>query len=755
MADPTTPSTPVDPAAITKGLDQIADAQSRLTTAQQDSESVANLVSKALNGLENAATKAGVSLNDLGALSQQQTEAFALFAAGAVKARTAFEGFAGVDYSGLSTFTEQINDIKAALFSGGTAASGMGDMIEGLSKKLLGMGATQGQINDAKSRGAAAVLDLASNTLAYADNMNRLQTATIQMAGKTGELGDIYKAAGTDLRNMSDILEKQQTMLDKTRQATGLSAAATEKWYNQLGLIPGALKETVVMGKEAGDNTSMLTAVIQTATAAGRDQADVMKDLKTAFQDFGIVGENALRFSVRMHDISTRLKAPIEDVTNSLRGSADAFKMFATGQENASKSAESLANTLNVYGKALESTGLSATAATEVAGNLSNQVAKLTTGQLAFISQQRGGPGGLMGAAQETLKLQSDPGAVVADAMKTLQQQFGRIVTVQEAATSEAAASQNIKQTTMLQQLLGPLAKDQPTANRLLEAMKNTQGRPEDFAKALSPTGVKDAAAQGMDIQKKTFGVTSDIRNMVEQIRDVAARGSSGVMDRVTAAGTNKDVTTFEGILKAGFAESMKAAQLAGGPQVKATALGLAVGTVKPTGGADAAANIHGAMNFMKEIPLALMEPFKILKEAFSNGDTEAVKNQEDMLRQMIASQKEVAKQTMGNPAAHAKAMDAINSAQIVLDAAQGTIRNGPQSPAQRVGNAAHAGANRADAPGAANTFPGPASHAPGAAGATASNMRIEGKITIDCPHCGRPHDASHQIGVYQVGIPS
>ena len=753
MADPTsTTTTPADPTAVAQGLDQLTAAQTALTTAQQAGESVANLVAKAMKGLENAATQAGVSLNDLGTLTQQQTDMFAVITAGVVKARVAFEGFAGVDYSGLSTFTEQINDIKVALMSGGTAAADMSNVVTGLSQKLLAMHVPQKMVNDAIANGANAVLDLASNTLAFADNMNRSQTAVIQMAGKTGELGDLYKAAGTDLRNMNDILETQQTMLDKTRGATGLSAAATEKWYNQLGLIPGALKETVSVSDKAHESTSMLTAVIQTATASGRDQADVMKDLKTAFQDFNIVGENALRFSVRMHDVSTRLKAPIEDVTASLRGSADAFKMFATGQENAAKSAESLANTLNTYGKALESTGLSATAAVEVAGNLSTQVAKLTTGQLAFISQQTGGAGGLQGAAQETLKLQTDPGAVVADAMKTLQQQFGKIITVQEAATSEAAAAQNIKQTTMLQQLLGPLAKDQATANRLLEAMKHqAEGNPNAIAQALSPTGVKDAAAQGMDIQKKTFGVTSDIRNMVEQMRDIAARGSSNIMDKMTAAGTNQDITRFQGTLKAGFVDAMKASQLQGGPQAAATAHGLATGAVKSMGGADAAANIQRAAVSMKEIPLQVRAAAEAMAGAFSRGDNETAKNEEALLKQMIASQKEVAKQTEGNPAAHAQAMQTINAAQKVLDL--GSVV-GPQSPAQRVGNAAQAGTARPTG-GATNTSPGAAPQALGAAGATASNMRIEGKITIDCPHCGRPHDASHQIGVYQVGIPS
>ena len=247
MADPTTPTTITDPVAAAKGLDALRDAQSKLTTAQQESNSVSNLVTNAMNSLEAAATKAGVSRNDLGALTQQQTEQFAVFAAGAVKARTAFEGFTDVDYSGLSTFTEQIKDIKAALFSGGTAAADTADIIGQLSKKLLGMGVSQGAVTAAINDGTNAVLDLAGNTLAYADNMNRAQTATVQMAGKTGELGNLYKMAGTDLRNMSDYLEKQQTMLDKTRGTTGLSAEATEKWYNQLGLIPGALQETVVV----------------------------------------------------------------------------------------------------------------------------------------------------------------------------------------------------------------------------------------------------------------------------------------------------------------------------------------------------------------------------------------------------------------------------------------------------------------------------------------------------------------------------
>lgn len=734
MTDPTDPTT-ADPTVIAATTDSINDQTTAMddlkksTDAQNlsytDLNTISDQVQTGMNGIELAAKNAGLRLGDLSSISKQQTEQFGLLSSSFVNARVAFAGFAGVDYSGLSTFTEQIKDIKTALDN--VPAEKAAQSLKMLGDALVKHGVSQTQINAAMAKGKEAVIDLANNMAVHADNMLRAQTAYVQMAGKTGELGDAWTDAGDHLMNMDDILEKQQQMLKNSRDATGLSAQATEKWYNQLGLIPGALKEEVATGSKAGETTSMLTAVIQTATGSGRDMSDVMKDLSTAFRDYGLVGEKALLFSVRMSDVSTRLKAPIEDVTNSLRGSADAFKMFATGQENAASSAESLAETLNTYGKALESTGLSATAAVEVAGNLSNQVSKLSTGQLAFISQRTGGAGGLQGAAQETLKLQTDPGAVVRDAMKTLQEQFGRIVTVQEAATSESAASQNIKQTTMLQQLLGPLAKDQATANRLLEAMKNTnEGQPGAIADALKPTGVQDAAEKGADLQAKSYGVLTESRNILEEIRDIGDRGAASMAGKVTAGSTDQQLSLSQGAAKGGLRDMMNAAR--------------GRGSVSQGAGADTAADIHRTLLSIKDIPAALRTTYDNLKGAISKGDTDTSQKQEEMLAQQIAVQRQLYDQLKGNPAEQAKALSSANSMQALLDSATGvkgstedTIR-GAQNVSAAARNVPGTGAAPANVPGAGNGT---------------NDINIKGHFTIDCPHCGRPSNVSDQAKIY------
>ena len=746
-SDPTSP-TPVSVTALTpdqiqaqnQALSDLTTQQTAYNTAVSDTIDIGKLVENSFDALDKAMSDAGVTLGNINSLTQQQTEQFGLASSAIVKARVAFEGFAGVDYSGLSTATSQITDIKEALFSGGTAAADAAKLIDTLSAKAKSFGATQSQVNQAIKLGAPAVADLAMNMAVHADNMNRAQTAIVQMAGKTGNLGQVMGAAGKDLVNMNDVIEKQQQMLKLTRDTTQLSATQTEKWYNQLGLIPGALDSIVVTGGKAGETTSMLTAVIETATGTGRDQADVMKDLSTAFSTYGLVGEKALLFSTRMSDVSTRLKAPIESVTNALRGSAEAFKMFATGQESAASSAESLAKTLNTYGKALESTGLSATSAVEVASQLTNQVGKLSTGQLAYISQQTGGAGGLQGAAQETLKLQTDPGQVVKDAMATLQQQFGKIVTVQEAATSEAAASQNQKQTLLLQQLLGPLAKDQASANRLLEAMKNQgEGNPEAIANALKPTSVQDAAQQGMELQKRTVGILGESRNILEDIRDVGDRAAMSIQGRLNASTTPQNISLLQGRMKGSLSDHMQAARAAGGIQAADTAHQMQTGNIRTSTGSDTASTIKQTMMTLKDVPIALRANAEAVMNAARGGDRDQVKAEEETLAQMVRAKQQMAKQLEGNPDAQNKVIQDAMNTQGVLDSLTG-IKNSTEATIrgqQLTPNQPGTGAASAVAPNAAS--------APG-------TLNVVGKITIDCPHCGRPTDSGTQLKVYQTG---
>jgi hypothetical protein len=742
MADtPNTPQTAEQAAALTKGLGELT---TQITNNQQALGSWEQFMSSCAEGLhkiEDVASNAGVSLSNLTDLTDAQTDTIAKLGGAFIKAREAFAGFAGVDYSGLSTLTSQMNNIKEALFSGGTAAADAGKVIEDLIPKLRNMGATEAQINKAKQDGAKGVLDLATNMAAYSDNMARAQTASVQMAARTGELGNLFAEAGDHLQNMDTYLEKQTDMTNLSSHATGIYGDQMEKWYNQLGLIPGGLKQTA-------DGTSMLTATIQAATGAGMSMSETMENMSVAFKDYNLQGEKALLFSVRMADVSTKLHAPIEDVEKALRGSADAFQMFVTGQKGAASSTESLAKTLNEYGAALESTGLSATQAVAVAGDLANRTAKLSTGQLSFISQQTGGAGGLQGAAQETLKLQKDPGAAVEDAMKTLQQQFGKIVTVQEAATSQAAAAQNYKQTQMLQSLI-PMAKDTATANRLLEAMKNkADGNPGAIAAALSDHPIQDYAKKGADIESKTIGITTTIMNTVEDIRSIISRGASHIMGGYTAATqrpqlaqTDREHFTqqMQAQLKNALNEDRSAAREAGGIQTDETAEQMKNG-LRPSGGRDAATAAHRDLTSVGgAVPPWLKSAFTEMTSVMFSGDNEKMKKEQEVLNEMVQDRKNSVKDLQGNPQAQEQAAAELKGYQALQKTFAQAKDTSARSQLKPYTSPAHTPGT-----GAPTLTP---YHAPGAA--NANTLHIVGKITIDCPHCGKPHDASNQFKAY------
>lgn len=714
MADPTDPTsttTSTDPtagiAATTASIqDQTAALEdlSQATDTQGRAYAALNVVGTSVKGvmdnIENIFSNVGVTLGNITSLTEDQITQFGLLSSAFVNARDSFANFAGVDYKGIATLTDHINNIKEALKN--VPATQAAAALEALGPIAARSGVSNTVWAQTIAKGTDAVLALTENLAKHADNMNRARTAYIQMAAKTGELGDALAATGAGFKDLDTILERQKVTIEDTAEATGLTVAQTEQWYNQLGLIPGALKSVVDISEKGGRTMSMLTAAIQTAVGTGRAQEDVMRDLNTAFRDYGLVGEKALLFSVRMSDVSTRLKAPIEDVTTALRGSADAFKMFVTGQESAEKSAESLATMMNTYGKALESTGLSASQSVGVVSELAAGVSRLSIGQQAFISQQTGGPGGLMGAARQQLKT---PGEQVEDAMSTLKKQFGEIVTVKDAAESEAAANQWVKQTAMLQQLLGPLAKDQQSANRLLEAMKNQgEGQTGAIAEALKPTAVQDAAKQGMDLQKQSNMFLADISHTLDRIRDLGDIGAGRALGTVAAGATAGTRGEAQGRVSAIEADRMRLAAERSGTRTTALAGEIATGNVRSTAGLDFATSLNTTMGTVREIP-SMMSAL---------GET----------------------------------LTAQSASETVRNAAGASTAAVP--PGQQVGTAARAAAARpaAEVPGAATdtTRQGPGANAAPTAPQT---IKIEGKFTLDCPTCGRPHDVSPQASIY------
>jgi hypothetical protein len=400
----------------------------------------------------------------------------------------------------------------------------------------------------------------------------------------------------------------------------------------------------------------------------------------------------------------------------------------------------------------LESTGLSATQAVEVASGLSNQVAKLTTGQLSFVSQRSGGAGGLLGAAQETVKLQKDPGEVVKDAMNTIQQQFGgKIVTVKDAVASgsQADAAQWQKQTLMLQQLLGPLAPNQATANRLQEAMQaQAAGNPKAIADALSNNPIQDYAKKGADIEAKTIGITTTIMNTVEDIRSIISRGASHIMggygaatQRPQLAQTDREHFTqqMQAQLKNALNEDRGAARKAGGIQTDETAEQMKNG-LRPSGGRDAATAAHRDLTSVGgAVPPFLKSAFTEMTSVMFSGDNEKMKKEQEVLNEMVQDRKNSVKDLQGNPQAQEQAAAELKGYQALQKTFAQAKDTSARSQLKPYTSPAHTPGT-----GAPTLTP---YHAPGAA--NANTLHIVGKITIDCPHCGKPHDASNQFKAY------
>src|SRR5271163_3942946 len=93
--DPTA-TTAAATAAITDQTHAVTANTAAITTqniAYKDMNTVSDLVQTGMNGIEKAVKNAGVSLDNLTALTSEQSDKFAIFTSAAVNARIAFAGF--------------------------------------------------------------------------------------------------------------------------------------------------------------------------------------------------------------------------------------------------------------------------------------------------------------------------------------------------------------------------------------------------------------------------------------------------------------------------------------------------------------------------------------------------------------------------------------------------------------------------------------------------------------------------------------
>lgn len=540
MASPD-PNTPVvDTNAIDPGiLDQVKQIDS-LGDAMVTLNKLTSGATDYFNKFETQLSNAGVSIDNLGTSTANTATKIAAITTIAMGASDAFKNMGDVDTSGMNLMSKQYTDLINIMAGGKNGISEMTGLLASFGRAIT---------PDIIAGGVGAVADFAKNAMgnivAAADNSIKLQTALIQLSAKTGDLGPVLNAAGDDLENMNAILASQENIIAQNIKTTGLSREQIESYYLSLGKVPGALSATIKQSKEADDVTSMLTATTRIAASTGMSHKEIVDSLSNSYNKYSTTGEQALTFVARMSEISQNYNIQLSDVQKALTDSANAFASYGAAGENAGRMLEGTANIMNNYVDALKQSGLSGTQATNVISEMTGQLSKLDIAQKSYLSSQTGGPGGLMGAFQiEKMMKEGKVDDVMEKVRETLMKQFGKIISLDEAAGSQQAAAQLTKQMMMIKQgPLGQFARSDQDALRILEAFdKRVSGAAS--IRDLSSTIVQDKMSLGMKFQETTATEAGRIRGLMEAARSQSNAPILGTLQQATGArvGTNQFV---------------------------------------------------------------------------------------------------------------------------------------------------------------------------------------------------------------------
>ena len=518
------------------------------------------------------------SLGEAGVLNNKQTMTLGLLTTAILGTRKSFESLnTGTQ---LNTFEGQWNSLVTTVLKGG---GGLGALV---AKVQTDFGAV---LPDAATKSIGALTAFMSNIMKSADNVNRMSTAMLAAGAATGSLGNMYQAAGPHLENLNELVAEQRMSLIASAEAASMLPEEMEKNYAALMMVPKALESSATASSQMADatggqtsKTSMLTAATLLAVGAHRKVEDVASDLKKAYQDYGLVGDNALKFTARMGELSNNLGIDLESVKGALSGAADMFGRFADAGENASTMAEGLATIMNSYSQSLMGTGMTGNHALEVIKSMTGAIGDMNIAQKAFLSAQTGGAGGLMGGFQiEKMMRSGDIAGVMDKVRESMKKQMGSIVTLDDAASSPAAAAQLTKQMMLLKQgPLGQFAKTDQDAYRILEAFKSREQGGTGDLKGLQDDIVGKTMDKGVDFQEKTLTevtkqriiaekqlAAADFANMrLLQGKFTAGAGDSKIADSAAMADYRKRLKSFaaEGSVKSGALTDRFAGHLGG-----------------------------------------------------------------------------------------------------------------------------------------------------------------------------------------------
>jgi hypothetical protein len=673
--DPNIPGT-VDPNQA-ENLTQVANAAKQAHNAFGLFGEAVNFAKETLGGLYDQVNKTSANFATNQRLTENQSAAFGLLATSVLGTRKAFDSLNNVDTSRLNTFSKQWTDLQNVL-SNSPGIKTAKDVTQATVDFMVKAGAPLKEIQTAIAKGIGGLKSYAEAFFESADNALRLQNSIIQLAAKTGGLNEVLRVAGPNLENLNQLTATYQKSISDASTATDVSQDIMEQYYAQLSTVPKAMQAMVKSSSDSTKNVSLLTAATQYSIGSGRDYKDVVEDLRTALRNYNITGEEALRFTARMGEISNKFGLELSDVKTALSSTSENFKMFGNEAEGAAKM-------MNLYLGSLESTGLSGAASIDVIQGITTGLKNLGIAQKAFVSAQTGGPGGLMGGYQiEEMLREGKIDQVMEKVKATLTRHMGPLVSLKEAAESPQAAAQMTKQIAMLRQgPLGSFARDDQTAMRIIEAMKNQQSGKTLMTELSKPGEVgstQEIMRTGVEFQKKSHTELTHIRQLIQNTQGMAGIANLTTAQRNFTAGVGAPIREgeFASQYRRDMSRDMQKAATASGQTTQdlADALSSGVMSTRQTVGRATAGLGADFESLVQEIPEALRAPIDNIKSMLSHGNTEgamaAYKEQVADLNARAASLKNVPQVARG-----AEASQIANQKAILQSSMQDMMRGG------------------------------------------------------------------------------
>ena len=429
------------------------------------------------------------------------------------------KGFSDV-LGSLGRFKGEIADVKLLvgdrMFDGvsesaRTMSSSASDSFAALKGDLDALGST--------SKTVAKMIELARAIGEQAAQGQKAEAAYAGMLGASGKLNTAFDQQTGVMRDLGAMTAEYNQKLLDVASSTGFTAKQIMPFMQQLNSIPGMMNSMVQGAGKGGQALDAMTTALRLASGSGQSDKEVMDAMKIAYESLGNAmgkvtdpAQKGAELFATTVSIAQAMNITFQDSAAYLKTVAETFKYTGDNTEAATK-------ILETYGGALQNTGLTAKASTELVDKMVQSTHNMTLGQEAFISARGGGPGGLEGAFKlEELQRQGKDDQVMAMAQKAFKGVAGgKIYTQQEAAQSPQARAGFARQRALLQSGAFGIGKGMGNdeANRVLEAMKS--GNVEQFKIATKQDAVKSVAEKGNQIQERNTTYLTLMANSSER----------------------------------------------------------------------------------------------------------------------------------------------------------------------------------------------------------------------------------------------